>query len=134
MSHFAEFAPIAAEMREAGVPWESKSKDSIQAAFEAKYGTRLSSIIPLRNALNKYLAANGGPVIKKLTAKMVVRLRDAEGVGIDAIAARASTSPAKVRELYAKGGGVHAEVGGRSYKGRDGHVTRINADGARIED
>jgi len=114
-----------ATAREAGIVWT--------AILEA---TGARSAIPLRATLARYLLSAKGaserfPVeyakvapIAKATGEAIVELRDAKGEGFPRIAARTGLSVAKVRDLYAKAGGISPD--GRVYVGSAGRtlVTR----------
>ena len=114
-----------ATAREAGIVWT--------AILEA---TGARSAIPLRATLARYLLSAKGASerfpneyakvapIAKATGEAIVELRDAKGEGFPRIAARTGLSVAKVRDLYAKAGGISPD--GRVYVGSAGRtlVTR----------
>lgn len=106
-----------AAARNAGMSWP--------AILEA---TGAKSAIPLRVVLRKHLAANPSandtartPIIPlPATPAKVREARDRFGEGFPLIAARTGVSVAKVRELYANGGGDSAD--GRVYVGSAGRT------------
>jgi hypothetical protein len=111
-----------AELRES-LPWESAKGDSVQKRINEEFGLKLTSIIPLRNLLNKHLAAEGAeshsPI--KATPAKIRDARDKRGMGFALIAARAGITEGEARKLYAKANGaLTAESGGRVYVNRAG--------------
>lgn len=121
--------------RTVGAPFDPRDGKALAAARDAGRtwpdilaATGAKSAIPLRVVLRRYLAANPAASereaakVAKLpaTPKAVVEARDGRGEGFPLIAARTGVSVAKVRELYALGGGLSAD--GRVYVGSAGRT------------
>jgi hypothetical protein len=118
----AQIAALRAEL-----PWESKKGDNVLDRVNAEFGLKLTSIIPLRNALNRHLAENGDLEPLKATPAKIRDARDKKGEGFAKIAARASITVAEAKKLYAKANGSLAPEGGRVYVRRDGTASVLVA-------
>ena len=106
----------------AELPWESKKGDNVLDRVNEQFGLKLTSIIPLRNALNAHKVAEGQIEPLKATPAKIRDARDKAGQGFALIASRAGISVGEAKKLYAKANGSLAPEGGRVYVNRAGEA------------